>query len=90
MSEAVALIAEFTVPSGHQVSLRRGKGRDMINAMRKTKEPNELTLALAAELMLLDGLPLVYEDILDMDLADVVRIQEEMNKAFLSSPTPKE
>jgi hypothetical protein len=81
---------EFTVPSGKVITVRKGKGRDMINAMRKTKDSNEVSFALAAELILVDGNPIIFEDLLEMDLADVMKIQTEINDGFLSSPTPKE
>lgn len=79
---------EFTVPSGKKIAMRRGKGRDMINAMRKARDTTEVQFALLAELITVDGHPIIYEDLLDMDLADVVMIQSE-NNDFLSPPTPK-
>jgi DNA-binding transcriptional regulator YbjK len=81
---------EFTVPSGKLIRSRKGIGRDMINAMRKTKDHREVMFALAAELITVDGAPIIYEDLLEMDLADVMTIQQEMGEVFMPSQTPKE
>lgn len=74
---------EFTVPSGKKIVMRRGKGRDMVNALRKARDTNEVQFALLAELITVDGNPIIYEDLLDMDLPDVLMIQSESND-FLS------
>jgi hypothetical protein len=79
----------FTVPSGKKIVMRRGKGRDMVNAMRKARDTNEIQFALLAELITVEGNPIIYEDLLDMDLADVMMIQSESND-FLLQQTPKE
>lgn len=79
---------ELTTPSGKVITIRPGKGRDMINAARKARDTHEVQFALIAELITIDGTPVVYEELLDMDLVDIMAIQNEMND-FLSFQTPK-
>lgn len=82
----------FTLPSGRIAVLRNGKGHDLLQAQMKAKTSEELPYALIAELAEIDGQPLVYEDILDMDLSDVVALQGEISGKFLTAKpteTPK-
>jgi hypothetical protein len=71
---------EIALPSGRHAQVRRGKGRDLIRAHRVVAgnpEPMAVSFALVAELTQIDGKPLVYEDVLGMDLADVLVLQAE-------------
>lgn len=72
---------DLSLPSGRVATVRRGKGRDLIRAHRAVAgnpEPIAVSLALVAELTQVDGQPLVYEDILAMDLTDVLVLQNEV------------
>ncbi|HUY19272.1 MAG TPA: hypothetical protein VMV15_08600 [Candidatus Binataceae bacterium] len=68
------------LPSGRGASIRRGVGRDLMRAQRaaQSSEPAAIVFALIAELVRIDGQPMVYEDVLAMDLADVLVLQEEV------------
>jgi hypothetical protein len=89
----------ITLPSGRIASIREGKGRDLINAQRavgRTAESTALLQALVALLCTVDGRELVYEDVLDMPVADVLMLEGEVLGNFpvgqassLSSPMPQ-
>ena len=91
---------QITLPSGKTAEVRKGKGRDLIRAHRAVadkSEPMSVSFALIAELARVDGKPLVYEDILDMDLDDVLTLEAEVSGAGenqinfpVSGPPPKE
>jgi hypothetical protein len=69
------------LPSGRAASIRRGKGRDLMRAHRAaagSPEPLAVSFALVAELAEVDGRPIVYEDVLAMDLEDVLALQAEV------------
>jgi hypothetical protein len=68
------------LPSGRSASIRRGVGRDLMRAQRaaQSSEPAAIVFALIAELVRIDSQPMVYEDVLAMDLADVLVLQEEV------------
>lgn len=69
----------LTLPSGKTAVLRNGKGHDLLQAQMKAKNSEEIPYALIAELVEIDGTSLVYEDILDMDLEDVIALQGEIS-----------
>jgi hypothetical protein len=78
MSEEVRCI---TLPSGRTARIRRGKGRDLMRAHRAAAgnpEPLAVSFALVAELAEIEGKPIVYEDVLAMDLEDVLALQAEV------------
>ncbi len=75
----------LTLPSGRIAVLRNGKGHDLLQAQMKAKTSEELPYALIAELAEIDGQSLVYEDILEMDLSDVVALQGEISGKFLTA-----
>lgn len=70
---------EITLPSGKIAVIKNGKGQDLLQAQMKAKLPEEIIYALIAELVEIDGLQLVYEDILELDLADVLMLQGEIS-----------
>lgn len=72
----------LTLPSGKTAVLRNGKGHDLLQAQMKAKNSEEIPYALIAELVEIDGTPLVYEDILEMDLEDVIALQSEISGKF--------
>ena len=72
------------LPSGKTAAIRRGRGRDLMRAHRAVvgnPEPMSVTFALIAELVRLDDKALVYEDILEMDLDDVLTLENELTGA---------
>lgn len=75
----------LTLPSGKIATVRQGKGYDLLQAQMKAKTSEELPYALIAELAEIDGQTLVYEDILEMDLSDVVALQGEISGKFLTA-----
>lgn len=79
----------ITLPSGKVATIHRGVGFDLLQAQTKAKTPEEILYALIAELAEIDGNKLVYEDILQMDLEDVIILQGEMSGKFdRKTPTP--
>ena len=56
--------------------IKDGKGRDLLNAQKKATTSDEIPYALIAELTEIDGNYLVYEDILELPIADVIQLQE--------------
>src|ERR1700687_1760757 len=74
----------ITLPSGKTAEVRKGKGRDLMrahHAVAGNSEPMSVSFALIAELARVDGKPLVYEDILEMDLDDVLTLEGEVSGA---------
>src|ERR1022692_1962556 len=72
----------ITLPSGKPAEVRRGKGRDLMRAHRAVvgnPEPLSVSFALIAELARVEGKALVYEDILEMDLDDVLTLDREVS-----------
>lgn len=79
---------ELTLPSGKKVKIAPGKGYHLLNAQRKAKTSEEITFALIAELAEVDGQKIVYEDLLEYDLEDVLALQAEISGKFKSlTPT---
>lgn len=81
----------LTLPSGALATLRRGKGRDLMRAQRivpGNAEPMAVTFALIAELTEINGKPIVYEEVLEMDLQDVLQLLPEALGNFPLPPLP--
>ena len=72
----------ITLPSGKTATIHKGVGFDLLQAQMKAKNPEEIPYALIAELAEIDGIKLVYEDILQMDLEDVITLQAEISGKF--------
>ena len=70
---------KITLPSGKIATLRKGIGYDLLQAQQKAKTSEEIPYALIAELAEIDGQKLVYEDILELDLEDVIVLQAEIS-----------
>ena len=70
------MIKEITLSDGKIAIIKDGKGRDLLNAQKKAKSSDEIPYALIAELTEIDGNYLVYEDILELPIADVIQLQE--------------
>ena len=72
----------LSLPSGKTATLRKGRGFDLLQAQIKAKTSEEIPYALIAELTEIDGQKLVYEDILELDLSDVIALQAELSGKF--------
>lgn len=70
------MIKEITLSDGKIAIIKDGKGRDLLNAQKKAKSSGEIPYALIAELTEIDGNYLVYVDILELPIADVIQLQE--------------
>ena len=68
------------LPSGARAEVRKGYGRDLMRAQRATAggDASAVVFALIAEVTRVDGRKIVYEDVLEMDLADVMALQAEV------------
>jgi len=75
---------EITLPSGKTAKFKDGKGRDLLNAQRKAKTSDEILFALIAEIAEIDGQTVIYEDLLEMNLEDVLTLQAEISGKFQS------
>lgn len=77
---ASAKAKTIALPSGAQAQVRAGIGRDLMRAQRVAAggEASAVIFALIAELVRIDGRKIIYEDVLEMDLADVVVLQAEV------------
>ena len=74
----------ITLPSGRVATIRKAKGRDLMHAHRVAAgypEPISISFALIAEVARLEGKQLVYEDILDMNLDDVLALENAISGA---------
>lgn len=90
-SAAPAQSRSIVLPSGKTAVIRRGKGRDLMRAQRAVignSDPTAVVFALIAELAQIDGAPIVYEDVVEMDLGDVLILQAEVTGANFPEPAP--
>jgi hypothetical protein len=81
----------ITLPSGKTAVIREAFGRDLKRAQRVVADdPDQsaVMFALIAETTEIDGAKFVYEDVLDMRLADVLVLQREVTGNFQSPPPP--
>lgn len=62
--------ASLTLSDGRQAVVYRAKGKHLQNAMRQTQDELEMGMIVAASVTTVDGEPLLYEDYLEMDMAD--------------------
>jgi hypothetical protein len=76
------------LPSGVTATIRDGTGRDLVAAYRKAKQPDEVIFALMAELVTIGDRRLVYEDLLEMNLKDVLALQQAVVGDFFSPASP--
>ena len=67
---------EIKLSDGRLAVIKDGKGLDLLNAQKKAKTSDEIPYALIAELTEIDGNYLVYEDILELPIEDVILLQE--------------
>ena len=69
---------ELILPSGKTATIKKGRGIDLLNAQKNTNSSDEIPYALIAQLCEIDGQKVVYEDILELDLEDVIALQNEI------------
>jgi hypothetical protein len=88
-SATASRLRSIALPSGKTAAIRRGKGRDLMRAQRAVTgnpDPTAVVFALIAELAQIDGEPIVYEDVVEMDLGDVLVLQAEVTGANFPEP----
>jgi hypothetical protein len=81
----------ITLPLGGIATIREGRGLDLMHAQRAVNgNPDAMALifSLIAELVQIDGHPVVYEDVLAMKLQDVIAIQAEVVGVNFQLPPP--
>src|ERR1700684_3788317 len=73
-------VRTIDLPSGARAEVRKGYGRDLMRAQRGAAGggASAVVFALSAEVTRVDGRKIVYEDVLEMDLADVMALQAEV------------
>ena len=85
-------VKQITLPSGATAEVRKGRGKDLMRAHRAVRgkdDPMAISFALIAELANIDGKTIVYEDVLEMNLSDVLALQTEiMGSDFQLPPLP--
>jgi hypothetical protein len=88
-SAAASQLRSIALPSGRNAVIRRGRGRDLMRAQRAVAgnpDPTAVVFALIAELAQIDSAPIVYEDVVEMDLGDVLVLQAEVTGANFPEP----
>lgn len=79
---------ELVLSDGKKVKIKQGKGIDLLRAQMKAKTSEEIPYALIAELCEIDGNFLVYEDILELPIEDVIILQAAISGKFqLAQPS---
>ncbi len=73
---------DITLPSGKTAKIKEGLGKHLRMAQRKAVSPEDITFALISELAQIDGQPIVYEDLDDMPLKDVLMLVSEVAGDF--------
>lgn len=74
------IVKEFDLPSGKKAAVKKFRGLDVLRAQRMAGEDTEKVLfAMIATCVLIDGEPIVMEDLEVMDGFDVVRLMGEFN-----------
>jgi hypothetical protein len=78
-----------TLSDGKVVTIRRPKGRDLIKAKEIAGEDNKIKFgyALLAQVILIDGEPVVMEDVAGLWADDLDLLSREAQEGFLSSTT---
>ena len=75
---------EIKLSDGKLAVIKDGKGLDLLNAQKKAKTSDEIPYALIAELTEIDGKYLVYEDILELPIEDVILLQDAIGGKWQS------
>ena len=72
---------EIKLSSGRTAMVRKGLRARLMRLHRvagHNPEPTAVTFALIAELAQVDGKPIVYEDVLAINIGDVLRLEAEI------------
>jgi hypothetical protein len=78
------------LPSGAIAIFYQRKGRALIHAQRAAgDDTSRLAFALLAQVVEIDGRQPLMEDIEDMDLPDVLKLQEEFGSLGKPGPQPR-
>jgi hypothetical protein len=77
---------QITLPSGRTAVIREGFGRDLMAAQRVATSVDAIPMALVAQLVEIDGKAIVYEDVLDMNLPDVLMLQGQVMSGDFDIP----
>lgn len=83
-----AAVREITLPSGAKATIRAGVGRDVYNAQRKAKEPADIMYHLISDLAQIDGKRVVFEDVMEMPLDDVMELLGAFGNFPSRAPKP--
>jgi hypothetical protein len=81
----------LSLPSGKRAAIRKGLGRDLMRAQRAAgteADSTAVVFALIAELVEIDGRRILFEDLLEMELEDVLVLQSEVVGPNFYSPPP--
>jgi len=74
------IVKAFDLPSGKKATVTKFKGIDVLRAQRMAGDDTEKVLfAMIATSVQIDGVPVVMEDLEEMDGFDVLRIMGEFN-----------
>lgn len=85
-----AIAKETTLPSGAQAVFFRRKGRALTNAQRKADgDASRMGFALLSEVVEIDGRAPLMEELEEMDLFDVMRLQEVFGELGKAGPAAK-
>ncbi|MGH7839288.1 MAG: hypothetical protein ACREQC_15885 [Candidatus Binataceae bacterium] len=82
----------ITLPSGRKATLRTAKVRDLLQAHRATNfssEPMIIATALVAQVTLLDGQCVVYEDLLELSAEDGLMLQSAVMEGETTTNFPQ-
>ena len=79
------MTTELILSDGRKVTIKDGKGKNLLNAQKIAKTPDAIPYTLLAELCDFDGQQLVYEDILELPIEDVINLQAAISGKFQSS-----
>jgi len=73
----------LTLPSGARAVIRKGKGKDLMRAMQIAGTSTDgIPFALVAQLCAIDGAPVIYEELMERDLEDVMALVSAVTGGF--------
>lgn len=79
-----------TLPSGAKATFYRRKGRALMNAQRKADgDASRMSFALLSEVVDINGKAPLMEELEEMDLLDVIKLQEVFGELGKSGPAAK-
>lgn len=71
----------FDLPSGRKCIIKKGKGKNITEAMKTAgKEGERFLFAMICQLTTVDGNPIVIEDLEEMELKDAMDIQTKFSE----------